>query len=44
MIERMQEKQRVGVKKCLLVQPDQMWPKIEKILSMEQVRVDKRTG
>lgn len=28
----------------MMVQPNSQWPKVEKILSMEQVRVDKRTG
>jgi len=45
MIERMQEKFRVGTgRKYLLVQPDPNWPKVDKILTMEQVRVDKKTG
>ena len=41
----MQDKNRIGSnKKFLLVQPNAQWPKVDKILSMEQVRVDKRTG
>jgi hypothetical protein len=28
----------------LLVQPDPQWPKVDKILSMEQVRIDKKSG
>ena len=35
MVERLQEKNRIGQKKCLLVQPDAQWPKVDKILSME---------
>jgi hypothetical protein len=45
MMERIQEKNRVGAaRKYLLVQPDPQWPKVDKILTMEQVRVDKKTG
>jgi ATPase subunit of ABC transporter with duplicated ATPase domains len=45
MIERMQDKLKVGSgRKYLMVQPDPNWPKVDKILTMEQVRVDKKTG
>lgn len=46
MMERLQDKTRIGTggKKYLLVQPNPTWPKVEKILSMEQVRIDKKTG
>jgi hypothetical protein len=45
MIERMQDKLKVGSgRKYLMVQPDPNWPKVEKILTMELVRVDKKTG
>jgi hypothetical protein len=46
MMEKILDKNRVGAsgKKYLLVQPNPHWPKVEKILSMEQVRVDKKTG
>ena len=32
------------VKKYLLVQPNPEWPKAERLLTMEQVRTDKKTG
>lgn len=45
MVERMQEKMRIGQgKKQLMVQPDPQWPKVDKILNMEQIKVDKKTG
>jgi len=45
MAQKMFEKNKVStVKKYLLVQPDPNWPKVEKILTMEKVRMDKKTG
>ena len=46
MIEKLHDKTRIGQggKKYLLVQPNQSWPKVEKILGMEQVRIEKKTG
>ncbi len=42
---KMMDKNRVIIaKKLLLVQPDPSWPRVDKILNMEQVRVDKKTG
>lgn len=34
----------IMAKKYLLVQPDPNWPRIDRILNMEQVRIDKKTG
>lgn len=41
----MLEKNRVITsKKYLLVSPDPKWPRADKILNMEQIRIDKKTG
>lgn len=45
MADKMQEKNRVStVKKYLLVQPNPQWPKVDRSLTMEHIRTDKKTG